>query len=176
VCRWGLTLLLVLAGVSGVAGQVTDEQRLKAAFVSKFPDFVEWPDEAWDGEDAVGLCVVRASAVVGPLRTLVDGRSLGGRPYAVREIGPDDDPDHCHVLFVPAGTSYATDLLDRIGTRPVLTVGEGPDFARAGGIITLQKIDRRIRFEVNATAATQARLRLSSQLLRMALQVRGGRS
>ena len=56
----------------------------------------------------------------------------------------------------------------------VLTIGESPDFLREGGIINLLLVGRRVRFEVNPDAAARAGLRLSSQLLQLAVAVRGG--
>ncbi len=64
-------------------------------------------------------------------------------------------------------------MLDAVGDQPVLTVGESSRFLDDGGVISLQVIDRRVRFEVSATAAERIGLRLSSQLLRLAVRVRG---
>jgi hypothetical protein len=50
----------------------------------------------------------------------------------------------------------------------VLTVGESPDFLRQGGIINFVLEDGKVRFEINQDAATQADLRISSRLLRLA--------
>ena len=80
----------------------------------------------------------------------------------------------CHVVFVPGpGNPAGKAVLQAIGDHPVLTVGESPGFLDDGGVVRLQVIDRRVRFEVNATAAERVGLRLSSQLLRLAVRVRG---
>jgi hypothetical protein len=50
----------------------------------------------------------------------------------------------------------------------VLTVADIPDFSRAGGIITLNVVEDRTRFDVNRLAADQAGLKLSAKLLRLA--------
>ena len=41
-------------------------------------------------------------------------------------------------------------------------------FAQAGGIINFVVIDRNISFEINADAAKQSKLRISSKLLNLA--------
>lgn len=93
-----LTVVVCAAfGCGSVLAQpASDEYRLKAAFLYRFPEFVEWPPAALEGRQAVGVCVVQ-----------------------------------------------------------------------------LRVVESRVRFEIGATAAQQAGLRLSSQLLRLALNVRG---
>jgi hypothetical protein len=55
-----------------------------------------------------------------------------------------------------------------------LTVGDERGFVDEGGMIALRVVDGRVRFDVNVTAARRAGLRLSSQLLQLAMSVRGG--
>jgi len=50
----------------------------------------------------------------------------------------------------------------------VLTVGEGEAFAHAGGVIAFVIENRRVRFDINQTAADSAGLQLSSKLLSVA--------
>ncbi len=56
-----------------------------------------------------------------------------------------------------------------VGDRPVLTVAEMPDFARAGGIINLKTTEEdRLRVEIDTGTARRAGLKLSSKLLSLA--------
>ena len=57
--------------------------------------------------------------------------------------------------------------------RAILTVGETDVFLASGGIVTLKVINNLVRFEVDAGAAQRAGLRMSSQLLGLATDVRG---
>jgi hypothetical protein len=54
----------------------------------------------------------------------------------------------------------------------VLTVGESDWFIDSGGMIRLFLEGGKVRFEVNAGAAEQAQLKVSSQLLKLARAVR----
>jgi len=53
----------------------------------------------------------------------------------------------------------------------VLTVGDGTNFVHDGGIIGFILEDRRIRFDINLRAATNAGLKMSSRLLTVARYV-----
>jgi uncharacterized protein DUF4154 len=152
----------------------SEEYRLKAAFVYRFPQFVEWPAPALEGHESVAICVLRPNPFGAVLRELIAGETLNGRRLAIREIDGPSAIAGCHVVFVPGtGTPAGKAVLKAVAHRPVLTVGESPRFLDEGGVISLQVIDRRVRFEVSATAAERVGLRLSSQLLRLAVRVRG---
>jgi hypothetical protein len=51
----------------------SEEYRLKAAFVYRFPQFVEWPAPALNGHESVSICVVRPNPM---------SASHGSRPQA----------------------------------------------------------------------------------------------
>ena len=150
-----------------------EEYRLKAEFLYQFPQFVEWPESALGGRDKVTICVSRPNPFGALLDELIAGETLNGRQLVIRAIDRASTLNGCHVLFMPAGTPDVRNVLDAVGTRPILAIGESPLFLEQGGVINLQVIDRRVRFEVSPGAAERAGLRLSSQLLRLAVRVRG---
>lgn len=150
-----------------------DEQRLKAAFVFRFPQFVTWPPASTNGRNALEICVA-GSATAGALRDLTSGESLNGRRLLVREDPSVQSLSSCHVLMVAEEHPHRA-LLARAATLPVLTVGDSETFLDDGGIIQLKLVDRRVRFEISMPAASRAGITLSSQLLRLAADVRGGR-
>ena len=74
--------------------------------------------------------------------------------------------------YFPHTTAY----LRAVRGTPTLTVGETPEFRDAGGIVTFVLDRGNVRFEVNTDAATQNQLRISSRLLRLAVNtLRGNR-
>jgi hypothetical protein len=153
------------------------EYRLKAAFVAKFPEFTEWPNDALAGRKTIDLCVARPNPFGAALAELVAGETAHGRPFAVREVTGAEAIDTCHVLFVsaaPPATRKA--LLSRATSRPALTIGDYAGFLDEGGIVHLQMAGGRVQFTINATAARRVGLHLSSQLLRLAVAVHEGPS
>jgi hypothetical protein len=62
----------------------------------------------------------------------------------------------------------------------LLTIGDGEDFARRGGVIALVRQDSRFQFDINLAAAERAGLRVDATLLGLARQVgrwrRGGQT
>jgi len=170
-----LTACVVLIGFGPVFAQVAgDEQRLKAAFVLRFPQFVAWPAPALAGRTTLDICVDPPGATASALREITAGESLNGKQLVVRAAPPARELASCHVLVL-AGSRPDRALLSRAAALPILTVGEGDSFLDLGGIIQLKMVDRRVRFDINLQAASRAGVTLSSQLLRLATNVRGER-
>lgn len=90
---------------------------------------------------------------------------------SVREAGD------CRILFIgSSATGEVAGVLAAVRGAPVLTVSDTPDFTSRGGVIQFVLIDSRVRFRINLGNAEQAGIRLSSQLLRVAVTVeRDGR-
>lgn len=157
------------------AQSASDEYRLKAAFVYRFPQFVQWPEAALQDARTVDLCVVPPNPFGSDLEHLATGESLAGRPLRVRILKGDADLAGCHAIFAGANSAAAAAVLKAAAGQPVLTIGETDEFLREGGIIVLRLVDRRVRFEVSATNARRAGLRISAQLLGLAAAVHGAR-
>ena len=154
------------------AQQVRPEYELKAAFLLTFPQFAEWPTSALSGRKNFELCVASPSPFGNALHSLAMSEPVMERPVALRLVSEASSISTCHVLFVPTRSGRRNLLLDRARTLPILTVGEDAEFLDDGGLISFRVIDGRIRFDIHAGAARRAGLRLSSQLLRLAVKVR----
>jgi hypothetical protein len=63
---------------------------------------------------------------------------------------------------------------ETIKKLPILTVGESDDFLDHGGMFNLFFEDKQLRFEVNPATAENAKLTVSSKLLRLAKKIRKG--
>jgi hypothetical protein len=176
VPRWSLLVGAIVCCVPAypIAQAASDEYRLKAAFVYRFPQFVEWPAATLQNARTLDLCVLQPNPFESDLERLVNGETLNGRPLRVRVVAGLDALTGCHAVFAGARSEGAAAVLKAVAGRPVLTVGETDRFLDDGGIIALKVVERRVRFEVNATNAQKAGLRINAQLLSLAAAVRGG--
>ena len=145
------------------------EYHLKAAFLYNFAKFTEWPASAFpDPAAPLHLCVLGDNPFGTALRAL-DGRTVNVRPLAARHVRDVRDLSGCHMVFVSAtGSKRLLQDLGQVESRPLLTVGDSPGFARAGGMIGLKIVDGRIKFEINVTSARRKGLWFDVRLLRLA--------
>jgi len=152
------------------------EYEVKAAFLYNFAKFVEWPSTAFATPDApLVFCIVGPNPFDGRLERVVSDRTANGRRIEVRDAVSVNETGGCHLVFVPESEENAVARLVHVAASvpgvPVLTVGETEGFAEAGGMIQLVVDEGRVRFDINAAAAEQEGLKLSSQLLKLARRV-----
>jgi hypothetical protein len=156
--------MLFAAGVSW-AGQSVTQPSLRAAFLYNFAKFTEWGDEATIS-GPLTICVLDDSAVEGALNDLVGESTINGRAVL---ISRGARLRACHLVYVGiTDRQRAASILDELQGAAVLTVSNGYDFVRLGGIVGLFVDEGRMRFAINPEAAQRAGLRLSSRLLQLA--------
>jgi hypothetical protein len=176
--RQGLVLLLpafLLVLATGVAADVPQqrENRIKAALIFKLVKFVEWPATALAGRDALQICALGDSPV-GESLAAADGKPVRDRVAHYRRIDglSPNDARGCHVLYVPAGApEIGSGMPVSLRGRSVLTVSDGQDFARRGGMVGLVRSENRITFEINLRNAREAGLDPGAPLLELATVV-----
>lgn len=168
-----LYALIALGLRPGYAQKALDEPRLKGGFLLRFAQFVEWPPEVTRPYPTINLCLTGAAPQRSFLEELVVGETIDGKPLRVMEATPASI-DQCHVAFLAGEDAARRRLLGRIARRPILTVSDAPEFLDEGGIVVMRVVDSRVRFDVDAGAARRANLRLHTQLLRLASNVRDG--
>jgi hypothetical protein len=163
-----LVLLLALMGnmlTAQVQAQSADEYRVKAAFIFNFAKFVEWPNDGFSDGSALVVGVVGDDPFGGALDRL-NGNAINGRSLRIKRFRRGDDLRGCQILFISnsEGRNLGK-ILDSIKGTSILTIGETSQFNQSGGMIRFVIQDDKVRFEINAHAARQARLRVSSKLL-----------
>lgn len=171
----GVTAAVVVAsGVVRAAQATVSDTRLKAALVSKFPQFVDWPRDPASNHPPLAVCVAAPDPFGADLDDLLEGVVINGRPTIVRRVEREQDVAGCQVLYLPARPDHHPhDLLHAAVAKPILTISDDGSFLDDGGIIQLRLVSGRLRFDVDAGAARRAGLRISSQLLQLAMNVRG---
>lgn len=173
-CRAVLVALLLVWTVSCFSADAgLLESRVKAAFLYKFADYVEWPDSVFAQSDTpVTIAVVGADAVAAELGQAVEGRKVDDRTVTVKRLKPGDSLSGVHILFVGSGAAAQTGtLLQAARSQSILTVTESEGALAQGSVINFIVVDRRVRFEISRGSANKNKLRLSSRLLAVAQHV-----
>jgi hypothetical protein len=173
-------VLLALAAAAPGRAQAPPaptEYQVKAIFLFNFSQFVDWPAAAFADERSPLVIGVLGSDPFGTtLDEIVRGETVNGRPLEVRRYDAVEQiDDACHILFIERSQDERLDaVLAALKGRSVLTVGDFEGFARRGGIIRFVTVGNKIRLRVNLAAAQDAKLTISSKLLRPAHIVASG--
>lgn len=174
-----LTVLLSLcacgpAAVADADPRSSKEYQIKAAFVLNFAKFLEWPAEHFtDDSQPIAIGVIGDTPLATELEKIVRDRKVRGRTVTVTSAKSGEEVSQVHMLFVGAGQSATfAHVREQAQNGSVLTIGESPEFAAAGGIITFTIEGDKVRFAINMIAAEQAHLKISAQLQQLATSVR----
>jgi hypothetical protein len=148
------------------------ETEVEAAYLFNFGKFADWPPA--EAGEAFKICVLGRDPFGQVLDATVTGESIASRPVIVARISNIRDAAGCQVLFISdQEKDHLRTILTAVRSASVLTVSDMPHFADRGGIIEFVEQEGRIRFEVNLAAAKDAKLTLSSELLKVAIKVIG---
>jgi hypothetical protein len=149
---------------------VLPEYTVKAAYLTKFVPFIEWPDAVFASAAApVTICIVGEDPFGATLDTAA-AVAAGGRKLAVRRI-PEANAEtgtECQIVYV-SDSQAGYDAVDALRDKPVITVTEST--MRARGIINFLTLDNHVRFDIDEAAAEKNGVHISSKLLSLAHSV-----
>lgn len=166
------------------------EYQVKAAFLYNFIMFVDWPDEKMPAaNEPIIIGIIGKDPFENAFDPVKDKQAKDRKVIVKRFKGLEElkkagETDFnqqvaairkCHLLFICLSEEKVVrEITDLVKNNNILIVGDMPKFLETGGgIINFVLEEQKIRFEVNATAAKEAGLKIRSQLLRLATRVIG---
>jgi hypothetical protein len=168
-------LCLLPGGFGAHADEAYSEDAVKAAFLYRFTGYVEWPT-AVHPATLFTIAVYEADGVAHELQRLLPVHPINGLPAQVRSINNIRELGDAQMLYIgPGHAETLRTLIASVGTHPVLLVTDDENGLGVGGALNFLTLDKRVRFEVSLTAAERMGLKISSELLSVAIRVQGGR-
>jgi len=180
-----LTLAVPVLGGAAPAQSSATEYQIEAAYLLNFGKFVTWPAASASSSaaaapkspDTFSICVLGEDPFGSVLDATVRGEKINGKSVTARRVRRVQEAAGCDVLFMgESGESRNHKAISALNKAGVLTVSDLAGFLDRGGIIQFVLSGNKVRFEVNLDAANEAQLTLSSELLKVALSVRGKRA
>jgi hypothetical protein len=159
----------LLSGFAHLAiAEPIPEYEMKAAYLYNFATFTTWP--AQTGKQ-VRLCILGKDSFRGSLEKLTVNTASGVR-ISLSYLPNVQAVGNCQMLFIDASELVnAVEILQQLERTPVLTVTDNQDLFNAGVMIGLILENKRLTFDVNYAQTQNARLSISSKLLRVARKV-----
>jgi hypothetical protein len=150
------------------------EAAVKATFLVKFLSYIEWPAGKFTSGSPVQICFVGLDPFGLVLDRATTGQQTRGRSIIVRRLSSAEGAASCHLAFLGGSGSAVQKALAAIGSRPVVTVSDARGSNRRA-MIHFLVVDRRVRFAIDTRATARSGIEVSSQLLALAHNLRGGR-
>jgi hypothetical protein len=165
-------MLPALRAGAALAQESYSQEAVKAAFLYRFADFIDWPSTTDATHFTIGVLADRP--VAAQLQLLLRSHLVKGKAAEVRAIESPRQLADAQILYI--GRAYPGGVhrvMEALGRRPILIVSDEDNGLSEGAMINFLLVDRRVRFEVSLAAADRARLQVSSELLSVAVHVQG---
>jgi hypothetical protein len=145
---------------------------VKAAFLYKFANYIEWPASAFPAPASpLVIGVMGANDIASELERIVPGRAVNGHPVTVRRLREAEGLRGIHVLFIGRDQAAIAPLIAAAQQSGVLVVSDAEGALDRGSAINFISAGERIAFEVSLEAAEKSGLRISSRMLSVARRV-----
>lgn len=173
-CLFVLAFVLLLAferKVGAEEEQSSLEYQIKASLIFNFLEYVQWPPEVeGSGDGELRLCIF-GNEPFGRAFRAFEGEVVRGLKVKIKRSFFFSPPESegCAVVFLGQSTNNeVSKALGSLKGRPVLTIGESPNFLEQGGSILFLLEASKVKFAINQEGIKEARLNVSSKLLRLA--------
>ncbi len=182
--RYSCTALVMLClslGPMSAAAQAISREALsdlenpvKAAFLTRFGLFVQWPSSAFSSASSpFVLCVVGEDLFGKSLDEVAGGQQIESHPIVVRRMKTISSSSGCHVAYLGGSPTQRPERMAKaLRGSHVLTVSDVSTGGSASGIVHFVNRGNQVRFEIDDEAAARNGLTISSKLLGLALNVK----
>lgn len=170
VALWFLCVLIA-PGLVLAKGESVEVQ-IKAAFLYKFCNYIEWPENTFEQADSpLIIAVIGDEKLSLEVEQVIAGRKIGEHNLQLRVLSSEAEMSGVHVLYIGKGVGDAHGRwFHAANQHAVLTVTEVEESDQQG-IINFVVVDNRVRFDVSQSLAVRSGLKLSSRLLSVARNV-----
>ncbi len=147
----------------------TEQQSVQALLTLNLARFTQWPSTlTQQSKQSFKLCVIGDNVVQQSFVNLGFQR-INKKPLKLINKSRLRHFDQCHALYINGlNKNTLTQLLLELKNQPILTLGENIDFLKSGGMVALTKVDDKITLNINLQNVKNAKLIISSRILKLA--------
>lgn len=150
----------------------TSESTVKALFIYNFTKHIEWPASVMSGPRFI-IGTYGENEVKDKLAIVMKGRKVFDKPVEIKQITGTEDIPGVQILYIGKSQSASIDkIIQQFGDKGILIVTEEKSSVNKGSGINLVRKGENLRFEINETALKKAGLKVSNQLIGLAISSR----
>ncbi len=142
------------------------EKQIKSLFVYNFTRYIQWPQA--DGRIVIGV-LGHDPDILAAFKDMADRKSTAAVKIVVEQFSDARLASSYNLVYVPENNSKviaSIPALDR-----TLLVSEKPGMTKEGSFINFINHEGKIRFELNKKALEATQLKVSGQLMSLAIVV-----
>ncbi len=157
--------LLCISYHKSLYAKPIDKQSVLAALTLNLARFTTWPDS---DNPVLNVCVIGNNVVQTSFSNL-NVKTINGKKVQLLNRSRLRPLEHCQVIFFgDLKKNLAKRALIDIVGQDTLTIGEGIDFLKAGGMVALEQQRGKMQLNINLPVVQQTGLVVSSRILNLA--------
>jgi len=166
-------LVCLLVNRSPAAQGEHSENEVEAADLLNFGKFMRHSD-GYVHHATFDICILGRDTIGRTIDDAASKQTIDHLPVRVPRIADANLAKGCEIVFISVyeGEHIREDMAILLGAD-VLTVSDISDFLERGGMIQFVRVANHVRFAVNLNALNRSHLALSSELLKVAVSVKG---
>jgi len=142
-----VVIIFIIYTAFSVNSLAIDEYAIKSTIIYRICKFTQWPQPA-DKDKPFTISILGKTTPGKEINIPWDG-TIDKRRIVIRKIRHLSEIEDSEVLFITSAEAYRIDaILDYIGNKPVLTMGDTMGFAQKGVIINLYIHKNSVGFEI----------------------------
>jgi hypothetical protein len=147
------------------------DYRVHAMFLYHFTKYIEWPVERNHEGFVVGF--IGETPAQSEFRRVTENKKIDGKSILLKSFQVNDKSLHySDMIYIAENKKLSPDeikmISDNLKEHPVLIITEKKGLLQYGSMINLIVTDDKLRFQINKTLIQSRKMKVSSELLRLA--------
>ena len=141
----------------------------KAIFIYNFIKYIEWPGT----KQSFKIGILNGTPeMMAAFEKMIEKKSGEGQKLVLENYHSASAAGDCQLLFIPDNQSnILSEVSAKLSGKPTLIVTESDGLIKKGSGINFIIVDGKLRFELNRSTLKEADLKVSSNLLGLAILV-----
>ncbi|MGK7395586.1 MAG: YfiR family protein [Candidatus Cyclobacteriaceae bacterium M3_2C_046] len=145
------------------------DYKFHSVFVYNFTKYIQWPVSTSETRIAI---LSGGKSIMESFNKMAELKSSATQKFIIQNISSVNDAYDCHILFVPEDQSDQLEAIAaKLADKPVLIITEESGIIKKGSCINFITVDGKLNIELNREAVDKAGLKVSGQLLALAILV-----
>nr|NQU93596.1 YfiR family protein [Bacteroidota bacterium] len=145
-------------------------ENIMGSFIYNFAEFLTWPN--LNESDDFKIVVLGNCGILKPLQQISEMRTIDGKKITVKNIQNIDELESCHILYISEKRiDELAIVLKSLENFQTVTISNCEGCLQKGLSINFVIENEKVRFEINKTMLDKNKVKISSQLLKLAVVI-----
>lgn len=147
-----------------------NESAIKAMFIYNFTKYIDWPQQQ---KENFTVAILGYSEVMNDMLHIASNKKVNNKSIVIKNIQQVSADENYEILFIPeTEKDKVKNVIELLPGKGVLLITESKNMAQQGSCINIINLDGKFRFELNEDAIRKQGLKVSNQLLTLAIIVK----